>query len=337
MLMIVVACSGDHISPGKDLYVLQKPTNFPEPRYTFENNRITKEGIELGRALFYDPILSSDSSIACANCHQQVVAFGDPVHRFSKGVGDRDGIRNAPALQNLAFQSHFFWDGGVTHLDFTPINAITSELEMAENLSSVVKKLQRSKTYPKKFEKAFGGNNVTSQKLFFSLSQFMAMLISADSRYDRYVRNEGEVLTSVELEGMKLFRVKCATCHASDLFTDGSFRNNGLDVTFKPDSGRARITELIGDRGKFKVPSLRNVELTAPYMHDGRFRTLTQVLNHYAQGVIHSETLDPTLNQNESLGIALTEEEKSKIISFVKTLTDKTLTSDKRFSNPFLK
>lgn len=333
----MTACSGDTVSPEKNLYGFHKPDNFPEPEYTFENNGITREGIELGRALFYDPMLSADSSIACANCHQQAVAFGDPVHRFSKGVEDREGIRNAPALQNLAFQSQFFWDGGVTHLDFTPINAITSEQEMAETLSSLVKKLKRSKTYPEKFERAFGKSDVTTQKLFFSLSQFMTMMISANSRYDRFIRNEGEVLTSDELDGMKLFLAKCATCHAPDLFTDGSFRNNGLDATFQLDSGRIRITEFPGDRGKFKVPSLRNAELTAPYMHDGRFRTLKQVLDHYAQGVISSETLDPILKQSGSLGIFMTEEEKAKIISFVKTLTDKTFTSDKRFSNPFLK
>lgn len=335
--ILLIGCSGESIAPEEDPYLFKTPENFPKPVYTFENNPETREGIELGRALFYDPILSGDSSIACANCHQQVVAFADPVHRFSKGVQDREGVRNAPAIQNMAFQSVFFWDGGVKHLDFVPINAITSDLEMAEKISYVVEKLQRSKTYPEKFARAFGKTEVNSQKMFYALSQFMNMMVSANSRYDKFMRNEGETLTQLELEGMTLFNTKCASCHASDLFTDGTFRNNGLDAAFESDSGRARITELDEDIGKFKVPSLRNAELTDPYMHNGRFRTLKQVLDHYAQGVTSSETLDPILKQNGSLGISMSEDEKTKIIAFIKTLTDKTFTSDKRFSNPFLK
>jgi cytochrome c peroxidase len=334
-ITMITACSWDDVPPARDLYAFKKPENFPSPVYTFENNPFTKEGIELGQALFYDPILSRDSSIACASCHQQVVAFADPVHRLSKGIEDREGIRNAPALQNLAFQSHFFWDGGVNHLDFVPINAITSEIEMAEKLSFIVEKMNRSKIYPGKFKRVFGEDKITTQKLFYSLSQFMAMMISANSRYDKFIRNEGEVLTQDELDGMKLFKRKCAGCHATDLFTDGSFRNDGLNATFELDSGRSRITESSQDQGKFKVPSLRNAELTAPYMHDGRFKTLNQVLDHYAQEIVDSETLDPDLKQNNTLGIAVTEAEKTKIIAFIKTLTDRTFTSDKRFSNPF--
>jgi cytochrome c peroxidase len=337
MLLLLGACSGETISPEHDNSIFEVPENFPEPEYTFVNNPMTGEGIALGRALFYDPILSADSSIACASCHQQAIAFADPVHRFSKGVGDREGSRNAPALQNLAFQSHFFWDGGVNHLDFTPINAITSDAEMAEKLSYVVEKLNKSKIYPEKFRLAFGESQITTQRLFYSLSQFMVSMVSANSRYDRYIRNEGEKLTHDELDGMKLFQVKCTGCHSGDLFTDGSFRNNGLDAAFGLDSGREKVTELVADRGKFKVPSLRNAELTAPYMHDGRFRTLQQVLDHYAHSVVESETLDAGLKQNDSLGITMTSEEKIKIICFIKTLTDRTFTSDKQFSNPFLK
>jgi len=336
----LLSCSSESVAPGSDAYAFIKPLNFPDAVYTFENNEVTREGFELGRALFYDPILSADSSVACANCHQQAKAFTDPIHRLSRGVNDTEGIRNAPAIQNMAFQSDFFWDGGVRHLDFVPINAITSDLEMAEKLAHVVEKIQRSKTYPEIFKKAFGTGEVTSQRMLFSLSQFMDLMISSNSRYDKYVRNEGEVLSKEELAGLTLFKSKCSSCHATDLFTDGSFRNNGLDADFKIDSGRAHITEAMEDRGKFKVPGLRNVELTSPYMHDGQFNTLQQVLNHYAQGVTDSETLDPFFRQetpNTKLGIALSEEEKVEIIAFLKTLTDKTFTQDKRFSNPFNK
>jgi cytochrome c peroxidase len=334
--VLLFSCNSEGISPAEDLYVFQRPENFPQVAYTFENNPVTREGFELGRALFYDPILSADSTIACANCHQQVRSFSDPVHRFSKGVSDVSGFRNAPAIQNMAFQTHFFWDGGVNHLDFVPINAITSEIEMAEKLDHVITKLNRSNTYKGKFKNAFGTTEVNSQKMLFALSQFMNMMISADSRYDRYIRHEGETLTTDELAGMELFEANCGTCHATDLFSDGSFRNNGLNETFEKDSGRERITEFAKDRGKFKVPSLRNAELTPPYMHDGRLRTLQQVLDHYTQSVKDSETLDPVLKQNGSPGIPLTDDEKAKIITFIKTLTDRDFTTDKRFSNPFL-
>lgn len=332
---MLYGCS-ENVEPANDSYAFHIPENFPVPVYTFENNPVTKEGAELGQMLFYDPILSLDSSIACANCHQQAVAFSDPVHRFSRGVNDAAGIRNAPAIQNMAFQNNFFWDGGVKHLDFVPINAVTSEIEMHETVAGVVEKLNRSRFYPQKFKAAFGEDGITSQRMLYALSQFMNLMISENSRYDKYVR-DGESLTAEETAGMHIFQNKCATCHAGDLFTDDSFRNNGLDASFEKDAGRERITEFVGDRGKFKVPSLRNVELTSPYMHDGRFSSLTQVLDHYTNAVKESETLDPTLRQGESPGIVLTQEEKARLIAFLKTLSDDAFIHDKRFANPFTK
>jgi cytochrome c peroxidase len=328
----LISC-GEDMSPSNP-YVFQRPENFPDAVYSFENNAVTQEGFELGRSLFYDPILSLDNTISCANCHQQAVAFSDPVHRFSKGVGDKSGFRNAPAIQNMAFQSDFFWDGGVKHLDFVPINAITSEIEMGETLAHVVEKLQRNENYRKKFANTFGAPEIDSQQILHALSQFMNLMVSANSRYDKYIRKEGEMLTASELEGLKLFESKCSACHATDLFTDGSFRNNGLDATFEKDKGRERITEDTGDRGRFKVPSLRNVELTAPYMHDGRFNTLEKVLDHYTEGVVDSETLDPLLKTEMLPGMTINEEEKHKIIDFLKTLTDREFVQDKRFSRP---
>lgn len=318
--LLLIGCTGDPVSPVQDQYTFIRPANFPDAVYTFENNPVTEEGFKLGRALFYDPILSLDSTIACANCHQQGRSFSDPVHRFSKGVGDASGFRNAPALQNMAFQKNFFWDGGVSHLDFVPINAITSEVEMHETLSNVITKLRRSNRY----------GDIDSQKALHALSQFMSMMISSNSRYDKYIRNEGEQLTANELAGLKLFVAKCSSCHATDLFTDGSFRNNGLDISFEKDTGREKITENENDRGKFKVPSLRNAELTAPNMHDGRFKTLETVLDHYRNSIQQSATLDPLLKE----GIDITDDEKTNIIAFIKTLTDKTFITDERFREP---
>lgn len=336
ILSILSGCDQDSIAPAPDPYAFVLPENFPAATYTFNNNPVTKDGFELGRLLFYDPILSADSTIACANCHQQARSFSDPVHRFSKGVNDVSGFRNAPAIQNMAFQDHFFWDGGVNHLDFVPINAITSEIELHESLAGVVTKIQRSNHYPEYFKKAFGSDEITSQKMLFALSQFMTMMVSSNSRYDKYVRGEGEQLTEAEIAGLKIFQSKCSDCHATDLFTDGSFRNNGLDDSFENDKGRQRITEDDNDAGKFKVPSLRNVELTFPYMHDGRFRTLESVIDHYRTAVKESATLDPLLRENNELGIVISDDEKVKIIAFLKTLTDREFVQDKRFSTPIL-
>lgn len=329
-------CTGDSVSPGTDSYSFVTPSNFPPVDYTLLNNPPTKEGFELGRMIFYDLILSLDSTIACANCHQQARAFSDPVHRLSRGVNDVEGIRNAPAIQNMAFQNRFFWDGGVNHLDFVPINAITNELEMHENVAHVVKKLQRSKVYPTLFSKAFGSDEISSQKMLYALSQFMVLMVSSNSKYDQFVRGEGVTLSSDELAGRTLFQQKCAGCHASDLFTDGTFRNNGLDASFESDLGRARITEQQEDRGKFKVPSLRNAELTPPYMHDGRFKTLDQVIDHYRNAIVDSPTLDPQLRSASKSGLQISDTEKAQIIAFIKTLTDHEFVQDKRFSQPII-
>jgi cytochrome c peroxidase len=330
---VLMSCAAEE-EPAKNPYAFEIPANFPAARYTFQNNAVTAEGFELGRSLFYDGILARDGTVSCASCHQQHVAFADPLHRLSIGVDERVGIRNAPAIQNVAFKKFFFWDGGVNHVDFIPIAAIENPLEMDETMASVVSKLNADEKYRTRFRAAFGTEEVNSQRMLHALAQFMALMVSANSRYDRYIRNEGELLSPQELRGLATFRVKCASCHATDLFTDDDFRNNGLDASFEKDNGRERITEFAGDRGKFKVPSLRNVALTMPYMHDGRFRTLEEVLTHYQSGVKDSETLDPLLRNGSTLGIAMTAAEKADILAFLQTLTDDSFLKDKRFSQP---
>jgi cytochrome c peroxidase len=316
---------------AEDPYTFVKPANFPEPTYTFGNNPITQAGFELGKTLFYDPILSRDGSVSCNNCHIQATGFADSQqHPLSIGVDNQAGIRNAPPLTNLAFVKEFFWDGGVTHLDFTPINAIESDFEMDETLSNVVAKLNKNAQYPALFKKAFGIDEITSPYMLYALSQFVAMMVSANSKYDKYIRHEGETLSILELEGLRVFQIKCAGCHAGELFSDFSYRNNGISATF-PDPGRARITETPSDLGKFRVPSLRNVARTSPYMHNAQFKTLKEVLDHYANGVVDSPTLDPLLKKNGQLGIPMTEEEKTNIINFLTTLSDFDFVSDPKF------
>ncbi len=312
-------------------YRFEKPPHFPEPTYTFHKNPITKEGVELGKMLFNDPLLSRDQSVACSNCHAKGTAFTDPQHALSLGVEERQGTRNAPSIANMAFMKEFMWDGGVIHLDFAPPNAIENPLEMDETLEAVIRKLNRHGSYPGLFKKAFPElDTITTPYLLYALSQYQAMLVSASSAYDQYQLGKGS-LTEEERQGLDLFKAKCATCHSGALFTNQDYANNGLDTVF-PDLGRARITESDADLGKFKVPSLRNVALTAPYMHDGRFKTLENVLDHYAAGVKSSPTLARELSGGKGqLGIPLTPQEKRQLIAFLKTLTDYAFLMDPRF------
>lgn len=328
------ACQPDKSVPAQHRYVQTVPANFPPPAYTFSNNPPSKEGFELGRRLFYDPMLSIDGTIACGNCHKQASAFADTDHRVSHGVDNQNGTRNSPPIFNAAWQRNFFWDGGVLNLETLPLAPITNPVEQGETIGGVVRKLNADATYPARFKAVFGKDSVDSQQLLWALAQFTGLMQSANSRYDKHVRNEGETLTPIEQQGLAIFRQKCASCHATDLFTDGAFRNNGLDANHARDAGREIITELPEDRGKFRVPTLRNVELTAPYMHDGRFKTLPAVLDYYQSGVQDSPTLDPLLKSGGSLGIPLTDDEKTSLLAFLLTLTDREFVTDPRFSEP---
>ncbi len=332
--VIFLSCGSESSEVVEDPYAFTQPTNFPEPTYTFENNPVTKQGFELGKKLFFDPMLSRDNSVSCNNCHQQSRAFADlPLHPTSIGVDNKQGIRNAPALANMAFLPEFFWDGGVTHLDFVPINAIESEVEMDDELVNVVAKLNADNEYPELFRQAFGIDEITSPFMLYALSQFTNKMVSANAPYDRYIRNEGVELSDLEREGLSIFEEKCATCHSGALFTDHSYRNNGLDSELT-DLGRGTITESADDYGKFRVPSLRNAELTAPYMHNARFNTLEEVLDHYDAGMVSSPTLDPMFIADDQVkGIPLTANEKTRIIAFIKTLTDREFTSNPIFRN----
>ena len=259
------------------------PSNFPDMVYNLDNNPITEAGFELGKDLFYEGRLSSNDAIACAFCHEQAFAFTHHGHNLSHGVNGGVGFRNAQPIQNLAYQTSFMWDGAATHLDLQPIIPLTSEVEMDETLSNVISKLEIDTDYQDKFARAFEDGEVNSENMLKALSQFMIMMVSSNSKYDKYVRNEdGVTFTTLEMDGVNTFQNKCATCHATDLFTDQSFRNNGLSINpLLNDLGRYDILENLDDLYKFRVPSLRNVAVTYPYMHDGRFATLEVVLDFY--------------------------------------------------------
>ena len=297
-------------------FAFKAPSYFPEQQYMFEGNKPTRPRFELGKRLFFDTQLSSDNTVSCASCHAQVHGFADHNVALSTGVMDRLGKRNAPSIANMAWMPYFMWDGGVNHLEIFPVSPMTDTNEMNETMLNIVDKLNADSSYVRQFKRAYLVNEVNDQVLLKALSAYMGMIISDQSKYDKWVRGE-ESLSALEDQGRVLFDQKCAQCHGGVLQTDYSFRNNGLDSVFT-DFGRGRITNNYDDMGKFKVPSLRNVELTYPYMHDGRFFTLKEVLDHYASGVVASHSLDPSLTNM----IPMTEEEKEAIIAFLRTLTD---------------
>lgn len=303
----------------------KKPANFPEPVYDFKRNAVTKEGFELGRKLFYEPRLSRNNTISCGSCHIQAFAFTHHGHDVSHGIDDLLGNRNSPPIQNLAWTKAFFWDGRVFYLDLQPLVPITTHEEMDEKLSVVLEKLRKHPDYPGLFKKAFGSEEINTSKFTKALSQFMVMCISSNSKYDKVMRKEGVSFTPEEKKGYNLFKQNCASCHAEPLFTDDSFRNNGIAIGLNDDRGQFGITLDSSTEYKFKVPSLRNVEFTQPYMHDGRFYDLGQVLDHYRFNVQHTPNLDPLLDddKNHRHGIPMTDEEKAAIIAFLKTLSDK--------------
>lgn len=315
-------------------YAWKKPANFPNPVYDFANNPLTQQGVALGKELFYDDQLSVNGTVSCAFCHQQSSAFAHTDHALSHGVNDKIGTRNNLGLQNLAFYRTFFWDGAQTDLDLVPIAPIENPVEMGHNLKMLLDNLRKGGKYRPLFKEAFGTDSISTDRFLKALSQFMLTMVSANSRYDKYVRQEASgTLTTDELAGLTLFKQECATCHAGELFTDQSFRNNGLSRAANQDEGRATVTAQPEDRFKFKVPSLRNVERTPPYMHDGRFWTLEAVLNHYATGVQDVPELDPALRTNDKPGIPLTDTEKRQLTAFLRTLTDTEYLTDRRFSN----
>ena len=318
------SCSNDDSDEYQNLPIdYQVPSNFPPLAYNLANNPLTEKGFELGKKLFYDGRLASDGIVSCGFCHIQEDAFTHHGHSVSHGVGDAIGTRNTPPIQNLAYQTAFMWDGATTHLDLQPIIPFTSPIEMNGDFTAAINMMKNDAEYQKLYKQAFADGLINSENMLKALGQFMVMATSSNSRFDKYRRNEsGGTLSQDELEGYAIFNQKCVSCHATDIFTDNSFRNNGLPINPSVnDVGRYRVTELEQDRYKFKVPSLRNIEKTAPYMHDGRFYTLDAVLNHYSSGVVNTQNLDPSLN-NGTLGIPLTATEKSKLIAFLFTLTD---------------
>jgi len=334
VLLSCISCSDEVIQPleKNEAYRFKVPSYFPEMTFDQSANPVTTNGVELGRNLFYEGRLSRNNTISCGFCHIQENAFTHHGHTVSHGVDDRIGIRNAPPIQNMAFLKRYMWDGVIHNLNEQPIIPMTDVNEMDSSMPEAISKIKDDPKYKKLFRAAYGDENVTGERVLKALSQFMASMISGGSKYDRF-RQGTENMTPEESQGLGLFNQKCASCHSGALFTDESFRNTGMyyNAQFK-DAGRYRVTLDQNDWMKFRVPSLRNVEYTAPYMHDGRFYTLEAVLNFYTDSVEDNPNLDPQLKQNGHVGIAMTQQEKQFIIAFLKTLSDKEFISNPKFA-----
>ena len=336
-LQFFVACKEDPAieAPEPPVYGLAagQPGSWPVALYQYENNALNEATFRLGRRLFYDVRLSRDNSTSCGSCHQQFVAFAHADHNFSHGIDGLLGTRNTPGLFNLRWHPTFMWDGGVNHIEVQPAAPITNPVEMDESLENVVQKIGKIPEYRYFFKEAFGDEMVNTQRMFKAMAQFMGMMESWNSKYDRVMRQESGISFSAdEQAGYDVFMANCTSCHKEPLFSDFSYRGNGLSIDpMISDSGRAHITGAAADRFKFKVPSLRNVELTSPYMHDGRYRSLNRCVDHYSNLNPASPGLDPSLVP----GIALTDEQKVQVVAFLKTLTDPTFIKDPRFADPF--
>ena len=300
------------------VFELPYPIYFPKPLYNFKNNALDSLKIALGRNLFYDPILSADNTISCASCHSPYNAFSHTDHTLSHGIYDQIGNRNAPALFNLAWQKSFMWDGASNHLDVQPLAPINHSKEMGETTVGVIKKLNASKFYRNLFYQAYNDSTVTGEKMLKALAQFQLTLVSANAKYDLVKKGKGE-FNKQESNGYTLFLKNCNACHKEPLFSNYNFANNGLTVdTTLNDFGRWMITKNSGDSLLFKTPSLRNLSFSYPYMHDGRFKKLGEVINHYTNGIQKNKTLSTELNKP----IILNSNEKIDLLAFLLTLND---------------
>ncbi|MCJ8292568.1 MAG: c-type cytochrome [Crocinitomicaceae bacterium] len=305
--------------------------DWPEPIYNFEQNPITEEGFQLGRKLFYDPQLSRDNTISCANCHLQFTGFTHVDHAVSHGIEGRKGTRNSPVLINLAWNSSFHWDGGVNHLDVQAINPIQHFAEMDNSLENVLHYVNDLREYKSAFFNVFGDSTASSQSLMRAISQFTTSLVSSNSKYDQFIRGE-TTFSKQEKKGLKLFEKHCNSCHKAPLFNSNDYASNGLPIdSVYNDLGRYGITKVGSDSLKFRIPTLRNIEHTYPYMHDGRFKKLREVVQYYAEELDRS---NPYLSEKLTADMKLSDNDQKDLIAFLCTLTDRTFLYNPRFGFP---
>jgi cytochrome c peroxidase len=351
LLLFIIFLSSLSFTPNPvetGAYNLVYPANFGNRINIPADNPTTKQGVYLGRMLFYETKLSANNTLSCGSCHHQNKAFTDGLV-FSKGV---DGVltpRNSMSLANLLWARKFFWDGRANGLEEQAATPLTNPHEMGQSLASSAQKLSQTAAYPSLFKLVYGDENITGDRIVKAIAQFERTLISANSRYDQYLRGAYKPTTD-ELKGMELFNnapqpekgirgANCAHCHGGPKTYMELFHNNGLDSIPK-DAGIAALTGLPTDKGRFKVPTLRNIALTAPYMHDGRFKTLPEVVDHYSEHVLESASLSSFLrgesNEIGGKSLKLQPLEKKQIVAFLNMLTDSTFINNPEFADPNL-
>ena len=351
--------SVDDFTYQPEPYLIEQPYGFPKVNIALDNPE-TVDGVALGRRLFYETKMSGDLTMSCGSCHEQAFGFTDGGMRYSEGILHIFGTRNSMPIMNLVWNRQFLWDGTRSSLRDQATGPITDPIELNVKLSTVIERLENDPDYPLLFFKAFGSTDVTVERITMALEQFQNTLVSANSRLDRFLRKEpGVTLSDTALMGLNLFRgevvidgmgnrigggADCWHCHSitgqiiSDsinnvLFTDNVFHNNGLDIN-PADSGMYLETGDPADIGKFKTPSLRNVAVTGPYMHDGRFNTLEEVIEFYSSGVQSLGNVDPLVKTAPAGGYNFTDDEKIALVEFLKTLTDEDFLTNPAFSDP---
>ena len=342
---LILSCSSERLESETSYTPIPVNLNIPDvfqnrilPPVIPSNNPLTEEGIELGKKLFFDKKLSVNGSQSCADCHKPSNSFTD-ARQYSIGVDNIQGTRNSMPLFNLAwnYDDRFFWDGRELSLERQVFDPITNPIEMHNTIANLVQELQIDSEYPEMFLKAFGTEIIDSVLIGKAIAQYERTIISANSKFDKYLLGQ-TTLTIQEEEGFNIFmdeeRGDCFHCHGNEnnpLWTDNKFHNNGLDNNFS-DLGLGTVTGNPNDNGKFKTPSLRNLEFTAPYMHDGRFNTIDEVINHYSEGLQDSQTVDPLMKMVSQGGVQLNFEEKANLKAFLLTLSDYDFISNPDFN-----
>jgi cytochrome c peroxidase len=327
---VFVACTYDKGLPPKQPtpITFNIPAGWPATQYNFTANPLTEEGLRLGRKLFYDKRLSVDGTVNCGTCHEQAASFVLYDHDLGHGINNEHTLRNPQPLINLAWRKEMTWDGGAGSIESQIINHITAPNEMGETISGVLAKLQADTAYRRMFRDAFGDENITSARMQQAITQFLLLIVSSDSKYDR-VKKGTESFSALEDIGYQVFRAKCNSCHAEPLFTDFSYRNIGRPYNAAlGDKGRMRVTGNPADSLKFMVPGLRNAALTFPYTRDGTVFSPDQMADHYRFNVVNHPSTDPLVRN----GITMTITEKAGVVAFIKTLTDTTVTKNVLFS-----
>lgn len=340
-----ISCTGDPVTKAPTPYKLPTPKYFPTDLNILDDNPLTEEGVKLGRYLFYDGRLSGrtdcDSMMSCSNCHVQKYGFASP-HPDGKGIGIMGFGPETTVMPwvNLVYQKNGFgWNGGSTSIENVVLAVFLLDNEFHTTHERAVKTIESIDIYPPMFEAAFGTSEVTINRISKAIAQFMRTLISYNSKFDKYLRKEqGGSFTPSELRGMNLFmseKADCFHCHGqAALLSTYEFSNNAKDSIFPGLHDRYAITGDPKDLGAFKTPTLRNVELRNAYMHDGRYQTLEEVVDHYSEGLVNSPSVDPLMEWIKYGGTHLTEEEKSDLIAFLKTFTDYEFINNPEFARP---